>query len=368
MFLFFNSPLPLGALVLYCRCLAMELPEEEYDAGIMAAAGATAAVSAPRSRPPRSTSPRALNIDASLAPTAASPPVSGRAGGTGDAPLHRVLVKKSSGEMGLWSKYAGMAGSHHSISTDETEAFANYVSHSLEDDTRVSHLLPLKEDGSDLFSACGDGIIVCLLLDQWQPGIIPLQKLNLVDVQKEEFSVYKRTENCNLAIAGCLSMGLKVVNCGANDLVMGKPTIVCGLLWQIIKSTVMAKIINVDCSSALINLAQPGETLESIQNLPLETKMLRWVNHHLQWSLSDLRVTNLGGDMADCMAYEILLRRLGADMVEFDNLAVRIPQRLAACAVRAARSLGVDPIIAATHITAANVKLNSIFLAQLVSR
>lgn len=48
-------------------------------------------------------------------------------------------------------------------------------------------------------------------------------------------STYAVHENQTLAINSAISIGCRVVNIGAEDLAAGKPHLVLGLLWQIIR-------------------------------------------------------------------------------------------------------------------------------------
>ena len=48
-------------------------------------------------------------------------------------------------------------------------------------------------------------------------------------------SIYKKTENQNLAINAAKAIGCQVTNIGARDLIDCTPHLILGLLWQIIK-------------------------------------------------------------------------------------------------------------------------------------
>lgn len=114
-------------------------------------------------------------------------------------------------------------------------------------------------------------------------------------------------ENLNLALNSASAIGCTVVNIGAQDLKEGKPHLVLGLLWQIIKVGLLADIeisrnegkiikhIYFSCIytfygkdlyfsvflSALIALLKEGEDLEELMKLSPEELLLRWVNYHL---------------------------------------------------------------------------------------
>ena len=70
-------------------------------------------------------------------------------------------------------------------------------------------------------------------------------------------------ENLNLAINAAKSIGLTVVNIGASDLMEGRPHLVLGLVWQLVKLCLLAKI-NLKENPNLIRLLGEEETLEML--------------------------------------------------------------------------------------------------------
>ena len=98
-------------------------------------------------------------------------------------------------------------------------------------------------------------------------------------------SVYQVTENLNLAINAAVAIGCRVVNIGSGDLMAGSPHLVLGLLWQVVKVGIMAKI-NLKSTPALINLLEAGdddeEGLQALMALPPEKVLLKWLNYQLQ--------------------------------------------------------------------------------------
>lgn len=61
-------------------------------------------------------------------------------------------------------------------------------------------------------------------------------------VKKQVFKLAVLQENLNLALNSASAIGCHVVNIGAEDLRAGKPHLVLGLLWQIIKIGLFADI------------------------------------------------------------------------------------------------------------------------------
>ena len=61
---------------------------------------------------------------------------------------------------------------------------------------------------------------------------------NTVDeraINKGKLSIYTIHENQTLALNSASSIGCNIVNIGPEDLVEGKPHLVLGLLWQVIR-------------------------------------------------------------------------------------------------------------------------------------
>ena len=54
-------------------------------------------------------------------------------------------------------------------------------------------------------------------------------------INRSKLDVYRRTENHNLAINSASSIGCNITNIGHVDLEAGKPHLVLGLIWQIIR-------------------------------------------------------------------------------------------------------------------------------------
>lgn len=61
-------------------------------------------------------------------------------------------------------------------------------------------------------------------------------------VKKQMYKLAVLQENLNLALNSASAIGCHVVNIGAEDLRAGKPHLVLGLLWQIIKIGLFADI------------------------------------------------------------------------------------------------------------------------------
>ncbi len=86
------------------------------------------------------------------------------------------------------------------------------------------------------------------------------------------------------------------MNIGAQDLIEGRPILVLGLIWQIIKIQLMSQI-SLKNFPELILLLGADEDMASLLKLPPEDILLRWFNYHLANSGSSRRVANFGNDI-----------------------------------------------------------------------
>jgi len=68
------------------------------------------------------------------------------------------------------------------------------------------------------------------MVNRSQPGTIDERALN-----RGKLNIYRIHENLTLALNSAQAIGCNIVNIGPEDLQTGKPHLVLGLLWQIIR-------------------------------------------------------------------------------------------------------------------------------------
>jgi len=94
-------------------------------------------------------------------------------------------------------------------------------------------------------------------------------------------NAFQMTENNNLVISSSKALGLSTVNIGANDLVEGREHLILGLIWQIIRKGLLAKI-DIKLHPELYRLLEDDETLDQFLRLPPDQILMRWFNYHLK--------------------------------------------------------------------------------------
>uniref|UniRef100_A0A2I3RWX8 Lymphocyte cytosolic protein 1 n=1 Tax=Pan troglodytes TaxID=9598 RepID=A0A2I3RWX8_PANTR len=238
-------------------------------------------------------------------------------------------------------------GTQHSYSEEEKYAFVNWINKALENDPDCRHVIPMNPNTNDLFNAVGDGINC----------------------------PFSRPENLNLALNSASAIGCHVVNIGAEDLKEGKPYLVLGLLWQVIKIGLFADI-ELSRNEALIALLREGESLEDLMKLSPEELLLRWANYHLE-NAGCNKIGNFSTDIKDSKAYYHLLEQVApkgdeegvpAVVIDMSGLREKDDIQRAECMLQQAERLGCRQFVTATDVVRGNPKLNLAFIANLFNR
>ncbi|MBN3272365.1 PLSL protein, partial [Polyodon spathula] len=259
-------------------------------------------------------------------------------------------------------------GTQHSYSEEEKYAFVNWVNTKLESDPDCKHVLPMDPNTDDLFSAVRDGIVLCKMINLSVPDTIDERTIN-----KKKLTPFTIQENLNLALNSASAIGCHVVNIGAEDLKEGKPYLVLGLLWQVIKIGLFADI---EISRTLIALLRDGESLEDLMKLSPEELLLRWANYHLEKAGCN-KVNNFSSDIKDSKAYYQLLSQIapkgeedGIPAIEVDMTGLREQDdvKRAECMLVQADRLGCRQFVTATDVVRGNPKLNLAFVANLFNK
>uniref|UniRef100_A0A672KPF8 Plastin-3 n=1 Tax=Sinocyclocheilus grahami TaxID=75366 RepID=A0A672KPF8_SINGR len=232
------------------------------------------------------------------------------------------------------------AGTQHSFSEEERFAFVNWINTALEQDPDCKHVLPMNPNKDDLFKAVGDGVVLCKMINLSVPDTIDERTINKKKLTPFTIQVwiiaFVLQENLNLALNSASAIG--------------KPHLVLGLLWQIIKIGLFADI-ELSRNEALAALLRDGETLEDLMKLSPEELLLRWANFHLEnagWS----KINNFSHDIKDSRAYFHLLNQIAPKgQKEGED-----------------HRLGCRQFVTSTDVVSGNPKLNLAFVANLFNK
>jgi plastin-1 len=247
----------------------------------------------------------------------------------------------------------------HSYTQEETEAFTDYINSVLQDDPHLSGVMPIPPDG--LFEAVKNGVLLCKLINVAIPGTIDERVINL----KANNNPWQRSENHTLAINSAQGIGCSVVNIQPEFLSEGRPHIVLGLVWQIIKIGLLADI-NLKEHPELVRLLNDGEELSDLLKLSPEQILIRWVNYHLKEAKSDRRIGNFTSDIKDSVVYTTLLKQIcpnnECDMSPLNESDL---EKRADKMLNEADKLGCRKFVRPRDVVVGNAKLNLAFVANL---
>ncbi|CAL4125527.1 unnamed protein product [Meganyctiphanes norvegica] len=256
---------------------------------------------------------------------------------------------------------ASSEGTTHSVRLEEQLAFSDWVNSNLGQDPDLKHLLPIDPEGRTLYDKVKDGILLCKVINHSCPDTIDERAIN-----KRNLSVYTKHENLTLALSSASAIGCNVVNIDAHDLSKGKPHLVLGLLWQIIRIGLFNQITLEHCPG-LANLLGDGEKIDELMKLSPEAILLRWVNHHLERAGINRRCNNFQTDVKDSEIYSYLLKQIANNDsgVTMEALSEQDFLSRAEIMLQQADKLGCRSFLTPQDVVEGVYKLNVAFVANL---
>jgi plastin-3 len=272
-----------------------------------------------------------------------------------------VVSKKENLETLGGMSDSSAAGTTHSVRLEEQLAFSDWINSNLSHDQDLKHLLPIDPEGKTLYDKIKDGILLCKIINHSCPDTIDERAIN-----KKNLTVYTKFENLTLALVSSQAIGCNIVNIDAHDLAKGKPHLVLGLLWQIIRIGLFSHI-TLDSCPGLATLLGEGERLEDLMKLSPEAILLRWVNHHLAKAGVQRRCANFQSDISDSEVYTYLLKQIAPQDSSVTLEALRDPNMLnrAETMLQQAAKLNCRSFVTPQDVINGVYKLNLAFVANL---
>ncbi|PRT53063.1 Fimbrin [Wickerhamiella sorbophila] len=257
----------------------------------------------------------------------------------------------------------GKSGAMHVINEEERTEFTRHINSVLAGDRDIDHLLPLPTDTNQIFDDSRDSLILSKLINDSVPDTIDTRVLNFPKGSKQ-LNKFQMAENANVVINSAKGIGCVVVNVHAEDIIDGKEHLILGLIWQIIRKGLLAKV-DIKLHPELYRLLEEDETLEQFLRLPPEQILLRWFNYHLKAAGWDRRVNNFSSDVRDGENYTVLLNQLNSELCSRAPLKTRDLLERAEQVLQNADKLGARKYLTPTAMVAGNPKLNLSFVAHL---
>lgn len=252
-------------------------------------------------------------------------------------------------------------GTTHSVRLEEQISFSEWINSNLHHDQDLKHLLPIDPEGKALYEKIKDGILLCKLINHSCPDTIDERAIN-----KKNLTVYTQFENLTLALVSSSAIGCNIVNIDAHDLQKGKPHLVLGLLWQIIRVGLFSHI-TLDSCPGLATLISDDERIEDLMKMSPEAILLRWVNHHLERAGIQRRCNNFTTDINDSEIYSYLLKQIAPPEAGVGMEAIHEPHMImrAETMLQQAAKLNCRAFVTPQDVVNGVYKLNLAFVANL---
>ncbi|CAK7906451.1 fimbrin [[Candida] anglica] len=256
------------------------------------------------------------------------------------------------------------SGTTHTINDEERTEFTRHINSVLADDAHIGSRLPFDTETFQIFDECRDGLVLSKLINDSVPDTIDTRVLNLPGAKKKTLNNFQMSENANIVINSAKAIGCIVVNVHSEDIIDGKEHLILGLIWQIIRRGLLAKV-DIKHHPELYRLLEEDETIEQFLRLPPEQILLRWFNYHLKNAGSQRRVANFGRDISDGENYTVLLNQLQPEHCSLAPLNTPDLLQRAEQVLSNADKIGCRKYLTPKSLVSGNPKLNLAFVAHL---
>ncbi|KAJ3222111.1 Plastin-3 [Clydaea vesicula] len=267
---------------------------------------------------------------------------------------------------------------HHFWSEAETAAYVDWINLQLADHSDLSGILPISKQGTALFEACHDGILLAKLVNSSVEGTVDEKSLT----RNCKIPIHK-SQNLIKVLDGCRAIGVQVHNIGPEDIMRATPHLCLGIVWQIIKFGLLANVelsgsmeicnfgsvdsVNSDSSKPSAPLSHSRS--KSTRVYSSEKALLTWLNYCVEKTGYTGRVTNFGNDLSDSMVLAHLVSYLTPAENEVLSVdSVQAEEDLlnrAEMVLAAADSFGCRQFASPTDIVEGSKNLNMAFVAVL---
>eukprot|EP01125_Pyxidicula_operculata_P003784 TRINITY_DN150_c0_g1_i2.p1 TRINITY_DN150_c0_g1~~TRINITY_DN150_c0_g1_i2.p1 ORF type:complete len:559 (+),score=128.86 TRINITY_DN150_c0_g1_i2:1523-3199(+) len=250
----------------------------------------------------------------------------------------------------------------HTYSKDEVRSLTSHVNLLLHEDEDLNGVIPIDVEGEEIFQHIKRGILLNKLLYQINPKVVDISKLIKIAA-----SPFQTRENHLLSLQGCKKLGVRVISIDTETLMNGTPHLVLGLLWQIVRVGLLAKVNLVSHPEILV--LDEDKNVRNFLTISPDVILLRWFNYHLKNANSERQVNNFSSDIMDGESYLVLFQQIASHIVPKDiHLTVMDPMERAKLVCEYAEKLGCGDMINPNDIVNGKENLNLAFAAVLFDK
>ena len=265
---------------------------------------------------------------------------------------------------------------------DESEkvALVKHVNWALRGDPHVGELLELDPHSGALFEAAAGGLLLAKMVKHVDDEAVDARALNKAEGGKK-LGHEARLQNHTLCTHAATSIGCGVTNLQPSQLARATENeqVVLQLVWNLTREGLLRPI-SPSAHPEFLRLLLPNEEIGAMAKLLPEQVMLRWVNHHIRAYLAEnpeqtrvppnFAISNLSDDLADCVAYAIVLKQVAPPSFELDLSALEEgdPDARAARVIADAKRVGIEQFEPSPgDITAPRPRMTLAFLAAIIN-
>jgi len=237
----------------------------------------------------------------------------------GNSPIHKADSLSNVTRSDSNKNILGNSISRMPDESAERKRFAEYLNTTLNlAETRPDLLINVDSETS-LFEVVSDGIILNRFVNTFYPG-----KVNEAKLVTNPKSTFEKTANNEQTVAALKNLNIKLVNIEANDITNKSITLILGVLWQLIKKSLLSKLDDAPMLDQLrIQLESQNENPTSTpgEDFTPEKALFSWFNWHLKRSGRTQKVLkNFGVDTEDSEIYAIILNKIAPDHMTEEKL------------------------------------------------
>jgi len=263
----------------------------------------------------------------------------------------------------------------------ELSAYTRCFNMHLAEDPMISYCMPCQENGTDLLSKLGDGLLIAKFINILSPDTIDERALNIP--QGGRLKADEMLENLTLCVGSAKAVGIPIADeekLIQNLVAPQEADILLDFLFALIKSKYLENVSVRRCEELLDLCENPDTGLSGLKLQEIETDalqsmgpqdlLLRWINwHRIAEAAKPLEgeLVDWGDDLADATAFSSVLCRIAeCTMPDQPGLmpdTCKSDGKRARHVMEKAAKLGITHFHIPTNITGGNARLNTLFTA-----
>ena len=210
-----------------------------------------------------------------------------------------------------------------------------------------------------MYEKLRDGVILSKLVNLCEPNTINEDEIK----KNDDMNVYDKYANLEKAIKGAKDIGVKAET--TPDDVLDKDKARDNDLLGKILARINTKKKGVKKNPKTQKLAEEGETVDQVADLPFDDFLKKWVNHHLKEANHSDELKNFEDYVKDREKYTVLVNQLDPNQCEKSALDETDPVKRAEKVIENAKKLGCETEVTPEDLASGNEAMNRLFARDL---